>query len=568
MGAVSTAATLVLILYIVFFVLRYLDRTGLVILSLVFVVVDLALIIDFFIHRLYNFHINAMVINIMTSPAAADSIQLGLAPYVTAVGVILFLIAFQWGSMALIKRLQAYRVDEINKKMNKLLIIPLFMIILIEKVSFGMATAFSNNEIVSKFAVIPLYQPLTFNRAAHKYFGIEPKAEVNTIASGKQEINYPLEPLSFKPDAKKTNIFIFASDAVRNSAINDEIAPNVSAFARESYRYQNHISGGNATRFGVFSLMYGINSTYWFKFLSASKGSILFDALESLGYQINISSSTSTQWPEFRQTCYVDVASCIHDEFEGTPAQKDALNSAFFETWLSKQDKEKPIFSFVFWDAPHGRSYPDEYKKFLPDGDGKTNYLNVDQQTAKKELYNQYKNAVYYNDALFGQMIQTLKDNDLYDDSIIIFTSDHGQEFYEYGNFGHNSAFSRPQVNSPFIIKLPGEGAKEINTLTSHVDIVPTLMRYIGVETPVETYSNGKDLFAQDFHRDYTFVANWNYNAIYTDEVTMIFSNLPNKIFNNEVRNTQNYAKLEGKDQEMNSAMILSVLNENKKFLK
>jgi len=567
MGSISTAVTLVLIVYILFFALRFLKTKGLYVLGFVFLLLNLSLIVDFFIHRLYNFHINAMVINIMTSPAAADSIQLGLAPYLAVLAIITFLVAFEIVLIKKLSKMDAEVKEKRNKKLNKFIILPLFLVILIEKVSFGLATAYSKNEITSKFAVIPLYQPLTFNRLMYKKFGVKPKTEASTVTGGSLSLNYPLEKLSYDKNAKKTNIFIFASDAVRKSVISKEVTPNVFAFSKESTEYTNHMSGGNATRFGVFSLMYGLNSTYWFKFLSASKGSVLFEGLEGLEYSINISSSTKTLWPEFRKTCYVDVVECIQDEYEGTPAQKDLQSTQGFTKWLDKQDLSKPLFSFLFWDAPHGRSYSEEHKIFLPDGDGKTNYLSLDENVAKTILFNQYKNAVHFNDALFGEMIQVLKDKGLYEDSIIIFTSDHGEEFYEFGEFGHNTSFSKAQINSPFIIKYPHEEPKVINHLSSHVDVVPTLLKYIGVSTPPSSYSNGYDMRSPEYKRDYAFIANWNYNAIYTDKATMVFSNLPNKIFNNEVRYSDTYVKIDKDKQNIDSTLILKVLDENRKFL-
>ncbi len=566
MGSISTAATLVLIIYILFYLLRYMNKTGLLLTAFVFILVDVGLIVDFFIHRLYNFHINAMVINILTSPAAADSIQLGLAPYLVGVSVIVMLILFQWGVLRFIHTMHEGKIKAWNKVWNKKLVVPLLLIVLIEKISFGLATLNANTDIVSKFSVIPLYQPLTFNRFAYKYFGVEARKEVSTYISSEKKIHYPLDKLSISDDAKKTNIFIFASDSVRASVIDEETTPNLDRFSKESLNFRNHISGGNATRFGIFSLMYGLNATYWFRFLDASRGSILFDSLESLGYQINISSSTSTQWPEFRQTCYAGVRSCIHDDFDGTPAQKDAQNMQAFKGWINKQDITKPLFSFVFMDAPHGRSYPKEHRRYLPDDDGHTNYLSVDEQTVKTVLFNQYKNSISYNDALFSEMIQVLKDKGLYEDSIIIYTSDHGQEFYEYGNFGHNSAFSQAQVRIPLMIKFPDQRPREISHLTSHVDIVPTLLHYIGIETPSEAYSNGYDLLSEAYKRPYAFVANWNFNAVYTDKNTMVFSNLPNKVFSNEVRKTKNYALME--QGSVDSGLLLKVLDENRKFLK
>jgi len=416
--------------------------------------------------------------------------------------------------------------------------------------------------------VIPLYQPLTFTIAASKYLGIKSPDVASTVTTNAQELNYPLHPLQYADDAKRTNIFIFASDAVRNSIVTPETAPNVTAFAKDAIRYNDHFSGGIATRPGIFSLMYGLNATYWFKFLAANQGSALFTALQELDYQIRVISSTDTNWPEFRKTCYIDVQACIEDQFTGTPDVKDRQGSDYFKEWIDHSDLNKPLFSFMFWDAPHGRRYPAKYRKFLPDAEGSVNYLTIDEEVGKTVLLNQYKNAVLYNDALFGEMIAYLKEKGLYDDAIIIYTSDHGEEFYEYGSYGHNNAFNRAQAQSIFIIKFPDQEPKSIQTLSSHVDVVPTLLSYIGVTNAPSDYSNGFDMLSPDYHRDYVSVANWDQNAIITDEQIMIFANRPDKIFNNEIRRTVDYKKVPEDEEQFDNTLVLKVLQENQKFLK
>ncbi len=567
LAAISSAAILVLALYIVLFIFSFWRPKGLYIVAFVFVLAHLGIITDFFIYRLYHFHINAMVINILTSPAAADSIQLGLAPYLAIAAIIASLIAFEWYVIKAIGKKVTDDAKILNKRLNWLILLPLFLVIVIEKFSYGTAYLLGKSEITSKFSVVPLYQPLTFTRFAAKYFDFEPRAEAQTLVSSVKSLNYPLVPLELRENSDPVNIFIFASDAVRNSVLSPEVSPNISSFAQESWVYDNHYSGGNSTRFGIFSMMYGLNSTYWFSFLNATRGSLLFETLERQDYQINITSSTSTSWPEFRKTCYIDQQESIHDTFEGTPAEKDRQSNDALKAWLSRTNLNKPIFSFLFWDAPHQRSYPREYAKFQPDNEGATNYLTVS-ESDKEVLFNQYKNAVHYNDALFGEFVALLKEKGLYDDAIIILTSDHGQEFFEFGKFGHNSSFSRAQTQSPLIIKFPGKEPRTIDSLSSHVDIVPTLLSYIGVTNSPDEYSNGVDLLSSEPVHDYIFTANWNNNAIITDKTTMVFSNLPNKMFKNEIRSTETYKTIPKEKSTIDERLILDVLDQNRKFLR
>lgn len=145
-------------------------------------------------------------------------------------------------------------------------------------------------------------------------------------------------------------------------------------------------------------------------------------------------------------------------------------------------------------------------------------------------------------------MIEKLKAKGMYDEALIIYTSDHGQEFYEYGSFAHNSSFSRSQVVTPMIIKLPNSLKNKIDLpseypdiLTSYNGVVPTLLTLLGLENKSSDYSNGKNIFDKTFSREYVFSANWNNNAIIDKEFTYIFSNLPNKMFKNEIRANSSY---------------------------
>ncbi len=387
-------------------------------------------------------------------------------------------------------------------------------------------------------------------------------------ASKNSKVHYPLSPIKIKADSPSPHIFIFMFDAARNSILNKETAPNITHFSKDALNFQNHISGGDATRFGIFSFFYGLNATYWFNFLHAAKEPVFFQVLKEKQYHIKIISSTNTQWPEFKQTVYSGVNDSIVDNFEGEPYQKDAQSSAQFIEWIAKADSSKPLFSFVFLDAPHGYSYPKSYDKFKPNaGNGGLNYLTIKRKNSEK-FKNSYKNAIYYDDKLFGDMLDAIKKKGLYKDAIILFSSDHGEEFFEYGFFGHNSAFSKAQINSPFILKLPDTPHKIIHKMTSHLDFPATILTLLGLENPPSDYSCGNNLLDKNYQRAYCYVAKWNKNAIVTKQGTYIYSNLPNEIFNHEVRDTETYHLLKEKSKKPINTILTEILTQNSQFLK
>ena len=568
-GIISTFALLYLVYYIILLPLSFFKKIALYVAFFIFLVTNIALIVDYFIFKMYKFHINAMVIDILTSPDALDSIQLGIAPISLFCFIVVLFLFFKIFILKKLRSTPDQSKTWLNKKLNRVIIIPFFLLILFEKISYGFASLHNHHLILSSFSVIPLYQPLTFNRLAAKYFHYKPEIKIDNVISHKGKLKYPLKDLQLCKDTKVFPIIIILSDSLRYSSLSPEVTPNLEAFKQDALNFQNHYSGGNSTRFGIFSLLYGLHSTYWFKFLNSAKGPVLFDVLKQLNYEISIISSTNTNWPEFRKTCYVDVQENIHDDFKGVPWEKDEQSAAYFIQQIQNSQKKKALFSFVFFDAPHGYSYPPQWNKFNATGEN-INYLTATKGSKETEAaLARYKNSVAFNDHLFGEMVKTLKMNNLYDEALIIFTADHGQEFYEYGYFGHNSSFSQAQTQVPMLIKLPKKFqglTSDTTQLTSHNDIVPTILDLLGVANPSSDYSNGVSLFHAKYARKYAFSANWNNNAIIMKNFTYVFSNLPNKMFQNEVRENRTYQKRY--DHKIASSTLIEIMNENTKFIK
>lgn len=567
-ASISSATLLAIILYILSFPFSFLKTWGIRLLAFLFLLVNVALVVDFFVYKLFHFHINAMVLNIITSPDAMDSIQTGVAPLIAFIVAIMVLIYLEVFTAKQIQKLSLDTRKSLNRKINKLILLPLFLILLTDKLGFGFASLFSNNMLVAPVKVIPLYQPLTFTKIAAKHFGFKAEEQAKYSISTDAALNYPISALTVDTSKQTFPIFIITLDSVKQTVITPELTPHIANFSKDALVFKHHFSGGNSTRFGIFSFMYGLNATYWFSFLHANQKPVLFDVLQQRNYDINIFSSTNTNWPEFRKTCYVDIQDSIQDSFGGEPWKKDEQSTQCFLDDIQNKKGDKPLFNFIFLDAPHGYSYPPSENVYGAEA-GEINYLSITAGSEElKTVEKRYNNALRYNDKLFEKMITQLKDKGLYDDALIIFTSDHGQEFFEYGNFGHNTSFSLAQIQVPMIIKLPKsfQYLTLPNGITSHQDIVPTILSLLGVQNPTSDYSNGQNIFAQDFKRDYIFSANWNNNAILTPKTVSVFSNLPNKIFGNEVRDTQTYKQLP--HMKPKSKFILDTMNENKKFLK
>ena len=107
------------------------------------------------------------------------------------------------------------------------------------------------------------------------------------------------------------------------------------------------------------------------------------------------------------------------------------------------------------------------------------NYLRLDNETDPTPLLNRYRNSVHYVDALIGRVLDAMEQQGLLENSVIVVTGDHGQEFNDSRRnyWGHGSNFTRYQTGVPLLLYSPTLPPGVHRHRTTHFDIVPTLMR-------------------------------------------------------------------------------------------
>jgi membrane-anchored protein YejM (alkaline phosphatase superfamily) len=128
---------------------------------------------------------------------------------------------------------------------------------------------------------------------------------------------------------------------------------------------------------------------------------------------------------------------------------------------------------------------------------------------------------VHHLDSQFGRIFDYLRENNLLDSTIVIALGDHGEEFMEHGYWGHNSTFVDPQTLTPLVLWIPGHKAGTHDYMTSHMDIIPTIMPLLGVTNPVSDYATGISLFP-DKPRTATYLADWSRVAYVDNDVKIV----------------------------------------------
>lgn len=123
-----------------------------------------------------------------------------------------------------------------------------------------------------------------------------------------------------------------------------------------------------------------------------------------------------------------------------------------------------------------------------------------------------YFALITFIDREIGRILATLEECDLAEDTLVIFTSDHGDFAGQFGQLGKNLPAYDPLIRIPFIYYDPtreGDGGRCIERLLQSVDVMPTILDRLGVETPAtvqgESFIRGLDGFPETPRR-YAFV--------------------------------------------------------------
>jgi membrane-anchored protein YejM (alkaline phosphatase superfamily) len=168
---------------------------------------------------------------------------------------------------------------------------------------------------------------------------------------------------------------------------------------------------------------------------------------------------------------------------------------------------------------------------------------------------------VRFADGLIADIIADLAARGLDERTVVVFTSDHGEEFDESGAGlrDHGSGYTRYQVQVPMLIRWPGRPARRFEHRTSHYDVVPTLMQdLLGCANPASDYASGRNLFDGESWPWLLAGSYYNYAVLEPDQITITY---PNGRF--EVRDWSYRIAI---DPNIRPDVLQSVMHENSRF--
>lgn len=324
---------------------------------------------------------------------------------------------------------------------------------------------------------------------------INPVFPTNTFAKVKALENMIGHKNIFTKNNKKPNIYLFIVETFRKDYLNKDITPFLSSFQKECLTTDKSFANANATNLSWFSI-FSSSFPYNWKIVESENctGFNTLKLLKKAGYKLRLYSSADLDYFNMGHQIFGNLYTlCDHSQHfyntDQTDAWKRDTQSIYsLKTDLLLKENQANTLFIVFLDSPHSEySYPEYLEGIFGPTEEKINYLSLNLKEDCHKLINRYKTSLFYVDTLFQSFIESLKEQKIYDQSLIVFTGDHGEEFLEEGSLFHGSHLNDAQLKVPLLFKLQNKSNQEPQ-IVSHIDIFPTLLSHLKIPFPESSF--------------------------------------------------------------------------------
>ena len=347
------------------------------------------------------------------------------------------------------------------------------------------------------------------------------------------------QPLSGTADlrqAARPNVVLISIDTLRADHLgvygySRDTSPAIDAFARDAHVYSNAFAPAPWTLPSHAGMLTGVHPFdigihHWNSSLPETVRT-LAEILEANGYQtaafvdsgpegfVGAGRGFARGFEEYNHAPFRDGLDVKYDI---------AVSTELASRWLSERDGDRPFFLFLHTKSVHALPHdspctdhrcfpydkPEPYRfQFIEEEQARFSWSDPERGSGQAYLWSWnrailsgkedpkafptseltvlkglYDGGIAYTDAFIGQLLNSLADLDLLEDTLVILTSDHGEAFLEHNLFMHQEVYEQ-LLHVPLIVRTPGiERGIEISELVSILDIVPTVLRTTGIDPP------------------------------------------------------------------------------------
>ncbi len=170
---------------------------------------------------------------------------------------------------------------------------------------------------------------------------------------------------------------------------------------------------------------------------------------------------------------------------------------ALARQWLQRH-RGLPFFLFIHTYEVHDPYHPprDAVLRFRPDEPSAFPYPNpytITGPNEKQRAQDYYDAEIFHLDRLLGELFAHFDELEIWNDTLVVLFSDHGEQFWEHGQWGHGKTLYGEEVRVPLVVWLPGDkrGPARVEQPVSLIDLFATTLAAIAPdrEAPASSHS-------------------------------------------------------------------------------
>jgi choline-sulfatase len=305
------------------------------------------------------------------------------------------------------------------------------------------------------------------------------------------------------PRRRPRNVIVYLVDALRADHLgcygySRPVSPHVDAFARQATLFRHAVAQCSWTRPSVTTVLTGLlprtHNVQGRRDALAQQALTLAEMLQSRGYR----TAGFVTNPNVARS--VGLAQGF-ETYRLLPGNRNAATdvNAQATAWLDSARKPgQPFFLYLHTVEPHSPYCPPPpfRRRFAPAVRDETltgrRILKQLHQGGRqgtpelrRDLLDLYDAEIAANDAAFGELVDALVRRRLWEETVVVFLSDHGEEFLDHGGWEHGETLHSEMLDVPLIVRVPGYGnGSLVDRQAQHADVVPTILDLVGIPVP------------------------------------------------------------------------------------
>lgn len=487
----------------------------------VFGTLAVTMFVDSYIYEIYNYHLNWFFVEAFLADEGGEFFDVSYKTYVlfSAVAVLVTVVElfFVW---LVTQRLP---LIDMPRFAGMSLFLMLLVVVLGANVMHSWAYAKNYSPITSIGAHIPFHFPMHSRSITDNSLLAGLADENHDELPVSSNLHYPKSVMQCHAPAKPMNVITVVLESWRADMLDAAVTPNMYKLASESLWFKDHHSSGTVTTRGIFAFMYGLAPTYMDNVVANNGvgGPVFLNVLNDFNYDFGVFPSGDIDRIKLTDTSFLPVKQFVKHGQGADTIEKDVdiLNKMVAKI----EQASDPFYGFMFFNSTHYLYYhPESFTKFTPSK--KPSLVDFKQGKDPAPYVNRYKNSIYFVDSLIGSLIEKLKQQGKWENTILVVTSDHAEEFADTAptRFGHGSNYTRYQTHVPLIIHWPGKSPAVFDYRTASIDVLPTILKdEFACENPMEDFTSGKNLFDPTSREVQLMASYYNY-AFVTDQGSFI----------------------------------------------